>query len=330
MPLWKRTMAALARSETITRFMQGNRLARGLAWRFVGGDSASAAIRKATELSRRGVAISLNYLGEYVESPAAIEENVSQIETVIRLLGQSALDVHVSIYPTQIGYAHSSELGEANGLRIGKAVAEQPASGRRRLLMLDMEDFPLVQHTLDLRARLAHSGCPAGITIQAYLHRTQRDLRDLVESGAAAIRLVKGAFAESPERAATKRPDIRREYLKQANYLLSADAGSHGLYPVFATHDAALIGEVVGIAGRNGWSPEEYEFEMLYGVRTALQRRMVAEGRRLRLYLPFGTQWWPYTMHRIGENPANARMVLSALWHSRPPAPFDTRPMPSA
>jgi proline dehydrogenase len=317
MPLWKSTMAGLARSKAIAGCVQGNRFARGLASRFVGGDSAPAAIRKCVELSERGAAISLNYLGEYVESPAAIEDNVSQILTMIRLLGQSALDVHASIYPTQIGYAHSGELGEANGLRIGQALAEQPASGRRRLLMLDMEDFALVQHTLDLRARLARAGCPAGITIQAYLHRTERDLRGLVEDGAAAIRLVKGAFAESPQRAWTARRDINREYLRHAGYLLSEEARSHGLYPVFATHDAAMVEAVVGVAERNHWSRDDYEFEMLYGVRTPLQRQIVAEGRRLRLYVPFGTEWWPYTMHRIGENPANARTVLSALWNSR-------------
>lgn len=317
MSLWKSTMAGLASSKAIARFMQGNRFARGLAARFVGGDSAPAAIRKCVELSARGVAISLNYLGEYVESPAAIEENVSQILTTIGLLGQSALDVHASIYPTQIGYAHCGELGEANGLRIGQALTEQPASGRRRLLMLDMEDFPLVQRTLDLRARLAESGCPAGITVQAYLHRTERDLRGLVEDGAAAIRLVKGAFAESPERAWTRRSDIDREYLRHAGYLLSAGAKAHGLYPVFATHDAAMMEAVIGVAERNQWPRDGYEFEMLYGVRLPLQRQIVREGRRLRLYVPFGTEWWPYTMHRIGENPANARMVLSALWNSR-------------
>jgi proline dehydrogenase len=223
----------------------------------------------------------------------------------------------VSIYPTQIGYAHSGELGEAGGLRIAQALAEQPAAGRRKLLMLDMEDFPLVRHTLDLRARLAQSGCPTGITIQAYLHRTEGDLRDLVADGAAAIRLVKGAFAERPERAWTRRSDINREYLRHASYLLSADAKSRGLYPVFATHDAATIRAVIGVAERNRRSRDDYEFEMLYGVRTPLQRQIVAEGRRLRLYVPFGTEWWPYTMHRIGENPANARMVLSALWNSR-------------
>jgi proline dehydrogenase len=317
MPLWKSAMDGLARSRAIAGFMQGNRFARGLASRFVGGDAAPAAIRKCLELSGRGVTISLNYLGEYLESPAAIEENVAQILEAIRLMGQSALDVHASIYPTQIGYARSDELGCANGLRLGQAVSGQPASGRRRLLMLDMEDFPLVQKTLDLRARLAHSGCPTGITIQAYLHRTGEDLRSLVEDGAAAIRLVKGAFLENPERAWTHRADIDREYLKQAGYLLSAEAKARGTYPVFATHDAATIQAVAAIADRNHWRREEYEFEMLYGVGTPLQRRIVADGRRLRLYVPFGAEWWPYTMHRIGENPANARAVLSALWHSR-------------
>jgi len=310
-------MAALARSQPVAGFMQANRFTRGMASRFVGGDSAAAALSKSIGLSARGVAISLNYLGEYLTSPAAIEENVAQIETAVGLLGSSALDVHVSIYPTQIGYALSAPLGEANGLRIARLLAAQPPSGRRRLLMLDMEDFPLVQPTLDLRARLARSGCPTAITMQAYLHRTGRDLHDLVADGAAAIRLVKGAFAERRERAWTARADVDREYLAQAAYLLSAEARSGGLYPIFATHDEAMIRAVAAIAARNLWRPEEYEFEMLYGVRPPLQRQIVSQGRRLRLYVPFGTEWWPYTMHRIGENPANARLVLSALWNSR-------------
>jgi proline dehydrogenase len=282
----------------------------------VGGDSAEAAIGKCLELSGSGATTSLNYLGEYLEAPAAIEENVAQIVAAVRLMGQSALDVHVSIYPTQIGYARSDELGEAGGLRIAQVVAEQPASGRRRLLMLDMEDFAVVQKTLDLRARLARFGCPTGITIQAYLHRTEADLRELVVDGAAAIRLVKGAFLEDPKRAWTRRADINQEFLRHATSLLSAEAKASGLYPVFATHDSATMRAVISLAERSGWRREEYEFEMLYGVRTPLQRQIVAEGRRLRLYVPFGTEWWPYTMHRIGENPANARAVVWALWNS--------------
>lgn len=144
MSLWQSTMVGHARRKSVTDLMQGNRFTRGLALRFVGGDSASAAICKSVELSARKVTTSLDYLGEYVESPAAIEENVSQITAMIQRLGQSKLDVHVSIDPTQIGYAHSDALGEANALQIGRLIAEQPADGRRRMLMLDMEDFSLV------------------------------------------------------------------------------------------------------------------------------------------------------------------------------------------
>jgi proline dehydrogenase len=316
MSLWQSTMVGLARRKSVTDLMQGNRFTRGLALRFVGGDSASAAICKSVELSARKVTTSLYYLGEYVESPAAIEENVSQITAMIQRLGQSKLDVHVSIDPTQIGYAHSDALGEANALQIGRLVAEQPADGRRRMLMLDMEDFSLVQKTLDLRARLARADCPTAITIQAYLHRSGQDLRDLVDGDAAAIRLVKGAFAERRDRAWTVRSDISREYLQLASYLLSADAKSRGVYPIFATHDEAMVKAIVGVAEQNCWSRDDYEFEMLYGVRMPLQQQIVAEGCRLRLYLPFGTEWWPYTVRRIGENPANARFVLCALWNS--------------
>jgi proline dehydrogenase len=286
---------------------------RGIAGRFVGGDSSAAAVGRSTELNGRTIMTSLYYLGEYVESPAAIEENVAQLITAIEQLGQSNLDVHISIDPTQIGYAHSDALGEANALRLGKLIAAQPAAGRRRLAMLDMEDFSVVQKTLDLRARMAEAGYPTGITIQAYLHRSGQDIRDLVESGAAAIRLVKGAFAESREHAWTSRTDINREFLRQAAVLLSAEAKAHGVYPIFATHDDQMILAIIELAGRNYRSKDEYEFEMLLGVGAPRQQILTAEGYRLRLYLPFGTDWWPYTVRRIGENPANVRFVVNAL-----------------
>jgi proline dehydrogenase len=266
-------------------------------------------------LGARKIASSLYYLGEYVESPAAIEENVAQIAEAIRQLDRSPWDVQISIDPTQIGYVHSDALGEANALRIARLAAAKPTASRRPLLMLDMEDFFLVQKTLDLRARLARDGCPTAITIQAYLRRSGQDLRDLVEGGATVIRLVKGAFTESAGRAWTVHSDITRSYFELATYLLSADARSRGVYPVFATHDESLIEAIAGMAEQNRWPGDGYEFEMLYGVRMPLQERIAAKGRRLRLYLPFGTEWWPYTVRRIGENPANARFVLSAVWN---------------
>jgi len=321
MKLWQSAMIGLARSKSITGLMQGNRLMRGLAGRFVGGDSSSAAVKKSSELSGLAATTSLYYLGEYVESPAIIEENVAQLAATIEQLGQSKLDVHISIDPTQIGYAHSDALGEANALRLGKLIAQQPESGRRRLAMLDMEDFSVVQKTLDLRARMAQAGYPTGITIQAYLHRSAADLRDLIKAEAAAVRLVKGAFAESRDHAWIGRADISREFLSGAAVLLSAEAKTCGVYPIFATHDDEMIQAIVELARQNQRSKDEYEFEMLLGVREPLQHSLIAEGYRLRLYLPFGTDWWPYTVRRIGENPANARFVLNALRgdKSRPP-----------
>jgi proline dehydrogenase len=186
--------------------------------------------------------------------------------------------------------------------------------------MLDMEDFSVVQKTLDLRARMAEAGYPTGITIQAYLHRSGKDIRDLVESGAAAIRLVKGAFAESRDHAWTSRMEINREFLLQAAVLLSAGAKARGVYPIFATHDEQMILAVIELAERNQRSKDEYEFEMLLGVGAPRQQKLTAEGYRLRFYLPFGTDWWPYTVRRIGENPANVRFVVNALRKTGAPA----------
>jgi proline dehydrogenase len=239
--------------------MQGSRLMRGLAGSFVGGDSSSAAIGKSRELKGAAISTSFYYLGEYVESSAAIEENVVQLIAVIEQLGRTKLDVHISIDPTQIGYAHSDALGEANALRLGKLISEQPVAGRLRMAMLDMEDFSVVQKTLDLRVRMAEAGYPTGITIQAYLHRSGQDLRELVEAGAAAVRLVKGAFAESRGHAWTNRTDINREFLSGSVVLLSAEAKARGIYPIFATHDEEMIQAIVELAEQNRRSKEEYE-----------------------------------------------------------------------
>jgi proline dehydrogenase len=313
MSLWQSAMIGFARSKAITGFIQGNRLMSGMAARFVGGDCSSSAVRRSAELSALGVATSLYYLGEYVESPDLIERNVVQLTAAIVKLSRSNLDVHISIDPTQIGYAHSDALGEANALRLGKLIAEQPGNGRLRLAMLDMEDFSVVQKTLDLRTRMANAGCPTGITLQAYLHRTEKDLRELIADGVAAVRLVKGAFAESSGHAWTSRADIAREYLLRAGELLSPEAAAHGVYPIFATHDERTIEAVLALAEKRRRAKDNFEIEMLLGVGPALQRRLVDRGYRLRLYLPFGTEWWPYTARRIGENPANMRFVANAL-----------------
>jgi proline dehydrogenase len=315
MSLWQSTMIWFARNKTVTRFAQRNPLLRGLASRFVGGPDLPSVIAKAAELNTQGFTTSLYYLGEYVDSSEVIEENVLQIIDLIRRVDQTDLDVLISVDPTQIGYSLSDDLGQQNALRIIQVMQDRTKQNRL-LLMLDMEDFSYVQRTLALQGYLAQNVFPAAITIQAYLRRSEQDIRDLIQRGVPAVRLVKGAFAENRERAWTDKADIDKSFLNLAKRLLSPESQAQGVYPIFATHDDKLIDQIIPIAEENGWSTDAYEFELLYGVRAELQAQLVARGFHVRLYVPFGTAWWPYSVRRIGENPANARFVFRAIWRS--------------
>jgi proline dehydrogenase len=309
-PFWQETMIMLARSRRVRGFMQSNPVTARLSRQFVGGSNAEAAIQTALELKRRNLRASLFYLGEYVNRPEIVEENVNQKIAIARKLGENGLDVHVSIDPTQIGYVISDELGEGNASRIGQVIAEQPRTGVN-LLMLDMEDYACCQKTLELHARLKQAGIPVAIAIQAYLYRTEEDIRQLVRQGAA-VRLVKGAFAEPKDRAWRRKKDIDRNYIRMAELLLSPEARAKGVYPIFGTHDDRIIDAIRPLAARNSWGTAEYEFEMLLGVRPSYQEQLVSEGHRVRLYLPFGTEWWPYSIRRVGENAANAKFFFEA------------------
>ena len=158
------------------------------------------------------------------------------------------------------------------------------------------------------------------MTLQARLRRSEGDLRSLLGK-ARAVRLVKGAFPLGPEHDHQGRAAITDNYLRLAEVMLSAEAKKSGLYPVFATHDDRLADRISILAHTNGWRPDQYEFEMLYGARPDRQRRLRAQGLSLRLYLPFGSDWWPYAIRRVGENPRNllllSRAVLAAQ-HRRP------------
>ncbi len=171
------------------------------------------------------------------------------------------------------------------------ALARRPHNGRKTL-MLDMEDIDYVGLTLDLRKSLEDRGAPTAVTVQAYLHRSEEDIRALCDAGAF-VRLVKGAFVGESRYAFSGRPEIDANYRKLAALLLSPAARKASVYPAFATHDHKLIGEIRRVARDTGWMPGSYEFEMLYGVRPELQKELVAAGESVRLYLPYGRDWWP-------------------------------------
>lgn len=311
MALWQSFMIALATTARIKDFMQRNARASALASRFVAGADADAALATALELEEMGFRASLYYLGEYVTDPDLVARNVEHKIAIAERLGAAGLDVHVSIDPTQVGYAVSENLGRSNAERIGEVIAAAPARPRN-YLMLDMEDYSVVDMTLALHGRLAKRGIPTAITLQAYLRRTNEDLGPLVAT-ATAVRLVKGAFAESRARAWTTRAEINRSYLELANAMLCPEARSSGFYPIFASHDEAMVWPIVEMAKEGGWSAADYEFEMLYGVRPELRDELRARGQTVRLYLPFGRDWWPYAARRVGENVANARFVVRAI-----------------
>ncbi|MBX6321462.1 MAG: proline dehydrogenase family protein [Rhodospirillaceae bacterium] len=315
MRLWQRSMIALARSARLTAAVQRHAGASALARRFVAGADVDAACAAAARLRAEGFRASLFYLGEYVADPELVRLNVAQKIAVARALGAAGLDVHVSVDPTQIGHAIDAETAVRNALEIGRVVAGQPTGpGRRNLLMLDMEDFALVEPTLALRRRLLAAGVPTGQTLQAYLRRTGADLDAIIaDGGAGTVRLVKGAFAEGGGRAFRGRAAIRENYLRLAHRMLSREARAAGLVPVFATHDDRLTRALAAQAAAAGWEAGSFEFEMLYGVRPALQRALRDAGHTVRLYLPFGTEWWPYAARRVGESPRNALFVVRAL-----------------
>ncbi|WP_063583317.1 proline dehydrogenase family protein [Achromobacter ruhlandii] len=311
MSLFQKTAIALARSPGAGRAMRALAARTSLARRFVGGADVEAAVRTAARLREaHGIRASLCYLGEYVADPAAIEHNTQQAMQACAALGRAGLDVHVSIDPTAIGYMRDDALGRGNARRIA-AAARQAAGGGRDWVVLDMEDSGLRERTCALHAELLGAGLPAGLTLQARRRRTPVDLAWAIGQRTS-LRLVKGAF---PERALDHagRAHIDQAYLDAAAIMLSSQARAAGFLPVFGTHDDRLAGAIMALARERGWGADEFEFEMLYGVRPDWQLALRRLGYAVRVYLPFGADWWPYAVRRVGEHPRNAWLLARSL-----------------
>lgn len=314
MRLWQQTMIFLARNKAIKNFIQSRATMSDLAKRFVGGKNTEEAIQKSQLLKSQQRNSSLFYLGEYVEDLSVIDKTVLELKAIITLLGTSNLDIHISVDPTQIGYQIDKKICHENAFALAYEIKNAIKQNRtlRNFLMLDMEDSSITEPTIKLYDELIAASLPAAITLQAYLFRSENDLRTIVKNGGA-VRLVKGAFAEKKDIAYTKRTSIDKNYLKLAEIMLSDEARLKGFYPIFATHDSKIAERIIALADKQGWSKKEYEFEMLYGVQIELQNELIQKGEQLRLYLPFGTDWWSYAVRRVGESPKNGRFLLKTL-----------------
>ena len=312
---WQGTMIAAARAPRLKRFMQGTRATSFLAGKYVAGRDAAEAVASAQALmAQDGIRASLFFMGEYVDTPELVAENVAQKLAVTEVLGATGLDLHISVDPTQIGHQIDPGMVRERAEAIASAIVAR-CEGRAGIncMMIDMEDESVTGPTIALHDALGDMGFPMALTLQAYLKRTAADLDAQIRRGGK-VRLVRGAFVGSDAVAYTGVAEIKANYRRLIDRMFSSEARAAGFYPIVATHDTDLHDYAIAKAEAGGWPKDAYEFEMLLGVREEVARALAARGERVRLYLPFGSDWWPYAIRRIGEYPGNARLLVKSFF----------------
>jgi proline dehydrogenase len=293
----------LSTQSRVRRFVGRNRLARRFAARFVAGETPESAVGAALALARRGITTSLDVLGESVTQVAAAEAAARDYVALLERMAAAGVEVNVSVKPSQMGLDLDPGLCERNLRRILDRARQV-----RGFVRLDMESSAYTQRTLELFGRLHPDfGAEVGVVIQAALRRSTDDVERLI-AGSARVRLCKGAYLEPEAVAYPDKSDVDDHYGRLMERLLEA-----GNYPGIATHDERLIRRAQEFARSRGIAPARFEFQMLYGVRRDLQERLRAAGWRVRVYVPFGTQWYPYLMRRLAERPANVAFILGNL-----------------
>ena len=284
--------------------------AQQVAGRFIAGETIDEAIAVTAELNQAGMSATINYLGESVSSPEECYAARDEILNLLDAINQTGVDANVSIKPSQLGLHLDPTL-----LYDNMHVLLDRASQYNNKIRMDMEDYPTLDKTLEIYRCLRDEdgfGHHVGVVIQAYLYRTEDDLAKLISEGAW-IRLCKGAYAEPAEVAFAEKTETDANFVRMTQLLLSEDARENGVYTGFATHDEEMIMATIEFAKKNQISSSEYEFQMLHGVRRDLQTQLIAEGQQVRVYVPFGTAWYPYFVRRLAERPANMWFFVSNL-----------------
>lgn len=296
----------LSNRRWLGRLAMATPLVRRMPYRFVAGTRLDEAIAVVRTLNGTGASATLDVLGEAVDDRAAADVAAAAYVEAIERIAAEGLDANVSIKLTQMGL----DLGVEECLAVLEPVA---AAGDRHgvFVRIDMEGSAYTERTLEVVRRLRAAGHDAGPVIQAYLHRSPEDVAALA-ADRVRTRICKGAYAEPPELALQEREAIGDAFVALCETLLVADA-----YPGVATHDPDMLRRVSEVVGRLAVPVERYEFQMLHGVRRDLQRQLLADGHRLRVYVPYGTEWYPYFMRRLAERPANVWFVLRSVFGER-------------
>jgi proline dehydrogenase len=303
MPILRSAFLALAQNSSLRDFAEDSGLGKRMSSRFVAGTGVEDALRAARAVNSHGMSMSLDSLGENVASAQEAQQSADVYHRLLDAIEQRRLDGNVSVKLTQMGLDLDPKLAFGITERL---VEHAVAAGT--FVRIDMEGSGYTQTTLDMVCRLhAANRGRIGVVIQAYLYRSKADIDRLLAEGIR-IRLCKGAYQEPPDLAFPDKADVDKNFVRLMQVLLPS-----GVYHGIATHDEKMIEATCRFAKERGIPPDQFEFQMLYGVRRDLQRSLVAAGYRVRVYIPFGTEWFPYFMRRLAERPANLLFIARNL-----------------
>lgn len=308
MSVMRTTLIALSKNKNLQDLIVQVPISRQLARRFVAGETLDEAIAAVKRLNTQGMLATLDHLGENVATQAEAVAAADEYLIALDALDEARVACNVSVKLTQMGLDLGDDFCFDNVSRI---VREAAALGS--FVRIDMEDSSYTGRTIGVYRRLREKYSNVGIVIQAYLHRSQADVESLIADGMGHFRLCKGAYDEPASIAYRERPRVTQALNELARTCLEPLSRDRGAYAAVASHDEEVINFVRAYAYQHDVPPSAYEFQMLYGIRRELQEKLVRDGYRMRVYVPYGTHWYPYFMRRLAERPANLLFFLRAL-----------------
>lgn len=295
----------LSESKTMARWMVQSGVGRRVARRFVAGETLDDAIAAARVCNEKGMHVSLDFLGENVHSENEARRVRDMYLGVFDRIAAEKLDANVSLKLTQLGL----DLNEAQCEELLASIVGH-AGRHNSFVRVDMEGSAYTERTVNMCKRARAQSNAVGTVVQSYLYRTGEDVRGLLAAGCR-MRLCKGAYKEPPSVAFAKKEEVDANYVKVMRLLLAS-----GIYHGMATHDEAMVAATKEFARQQGIGKDTFEFQMLYGIRTDLQEHLVREGYNMRVYIPYGTEWFPYFMRRLAERPANVLFFVKNMFRS--------------
>jgi proline dehydrogenase len=297
-------LIALSENRALRAVAERSPVGQRMSRRFVAGNQIADAVSATREVNRGGMSVSLDNLGENVTNAQEARQSARLYQQMLDEIAAERLEANISLKLTHMGLDVDENLARE---LVGGLVRRAASGNPRNFVRVDMEGSPYTQRTLDfvrdLHSQPGHQGA-VGTVIQSYLHRSEKDAEELL-SERIRIRLCKGAYKEPPEIAFQKKADVDSNYVKLMKMLLAS-----GVYHGIATHDERMIAATIRFAQAEKIPPEAFEFQMLYGIRRDLQKKLVQDGWRMRVYIPFGAEWYPYFMRRLAERPANLFFLL--------------------